>query len=94
MYTEVSNEGQVCRYHELVHHNDNKLMIDITSDSISTQSSAIVKIWSGSAWKLVDRISHSVMKTKHGVGYNAGGGKATDFKADRDELVKRAVLIL
>lgn len=98
LVSEVSFGSQSAEYHELLKIGKRKLRIEIDSDAHDFQSSAVIKLWDaiGEAWKHVESIHYSKMSTPKGLKYRnqVRTVTSTDFRADRDELIRRALLIV
>ena len=92
---EVSTGTQSVGLQEVVVYNDNKLRIQIKSDSHDFQSYARVDVWAG-GWTRVHSIPFNKMSTEKGLYYGRkiNPRSAKDFKADRDELVRVAIKVL
>jgi hypothetical protein len=92
---EVYKAGQELRYNEvlntLIGSKKHKLRVRICSDSYRNQCSAKIERWSGSTWNTVHFIDD--MKTPDGLAYRRSSGE-TDFKTDRDELLRVAERVL
>ena len=97
---------QSIEYTELAEHKGEKLQIHIERDSLDSQSSATISIWSkaDSKWNLVNRIPYSLMSVvKNDVYYGTGKienehlYQTTDvvyFDEDVNELKRMAKLVL
>jgi hypothetical protein len=66
--------------------------VTIESDSYRDQCSARIERWDGKQWRAVDTIAAGSMRTKKGLVYESH--MLTDFKADRDTLVRLAEDVL
>ncbi len=68
----VSKGTQSISYKEILRHNDlnQKLKIEIQSDSCLEQSHAHIHLWSGTKWELIHAIPYSSMKTPCKLIYN------------------------
>jgi len=99
LYYEILTAGQNCKYIETLQITAAvKLRISIKTDDVQRQSSAVIDIWDATAnkWNFVESIMYGNMKTPYDLAYR----RLTDmqrknaFQADRDELLRRASLVI
>jgi hypothetical protein len=92
---EIGSGGQSVTYKETLEHNGKKLRISIKSDSYRAQCYARVLLFDGDKWNQIDSIHYSRMVTEAKLIYRPNVlPNDSDFKADRDRLVKLAKDVL
>lgn len=87
----ISKGRQSVTYTEIMHYGDHRLRLVIKRDFYDFQSFARVQRWNGTKWEFVDNIAYANMKSQASTYANVTND---NFKADRDELLRRTKLVL